>query len=187
MARIKKFKGIKFSIGLTAAAVGLVAVASGLVALSNYYQVTKFARAETERQMNEATDYISEQIQAFIRPVLQSIDRLRRENSDLLYSEEENNRFIQVTVPTLNLNEHIRSVYIGYPNGDFSQVVSFTGKNEKNREAYKANEKSKFAFVTVRDDTADGKIRTTYPLLDSGKPSQPEWARPANYDPRTRP
>jgi adenylate cyclase len=187
MAQIKKFKGIKFSISLTAAAVALVAVASGLVALSNYYQVTKFARVETERQMNEATDYIAEQIQAFIRPVLQSIDRLRREDPDLLYSDKENNRFVQVTVPTLNLNEHIRSVYIGYPNGDFSQVVSFTGKNEKNREIYKANEAAKFAYVTVRDIGSAGKVRTTRPLLDNGSPSQPEWVRTAQYDPRTRP
>ncbi|USG62561.1 hypothetical protein NBZ79_06180 [Sneathiella marina] len=187
MARKRKFKGIKFSISLTAGAVSLVAVASGLVALSNYYQVTNFAKIETERQMDEATEYISEQIQAFIRPVLQSIDRLTREDPHLLYADDIRNRFLQVTVPTLNLNEHIRSIYIGYPNGDFSQVVSFTGKNEKSRKVYNANENAKFAFVTIRDDSANEKVRTTQPLLENGSPSQVGWARAADYDPRTRP
>jgi adenylate cyclase len=187
MARGNKFKGIKFSISLTAAAVALVAIASGLVTLSNYYQVTNFAKIETERQMDEAMDYISEQIQAFIRPVLQSIDRLSREDPRLLYADENGNRFLQVTIPTLNLYDHIRSVYIGYPNGDFSQIVSFSGKNEKSREIYNANENAKFAYVTIRDAATKGKARTTRPLLENGNPSQSEWTRPAEYDPRTRP
>jgi len=165
----------------------LVTIASGLVALTNYYQVTNFARAETERQMNQATDHISEQIEDFIRPVLQSIDRLRREEPALLYSDKKGNRFLQVTVPTLSLNNHIRSVYIGYPNGDFSQIVSFTGKNEKSRAVYKANENANYAYVTIRDDGNEAKIRTTQPLAENGKPSQTEWSSPSDYDPRTRP
>lgn len=187
MAGAREFRGIKFSFSLTAAAVVLVVITSGLVALSNYYQVTNFARIETERQMDEATDYISEQIQAFIRPVLQSIDRLGREDPQLLYESEIGNRFLQVTIPTLNLNEHIRSVYIGYPNGDFSQIVSFTGKNQNSREIYNANEKSKFAFVTIRDASVNGKIRITQPLLEDGGPGQKAETRPDDFDPRTRP
>lgn len=178
---------LRIGVGITSFAILLVALASGGIVGFNFYQGSKIARERTEADIQTVIARIERQSQSLIAPVaptLNSIVTLSK-HTDLNADLAEPLR--DLTLPLLTRYPQISSVYIGYANGQFTQVVSFVGKGVAFKTPYAATDKAEFALVQTDVEGPAGRGRTVQPLSPAGAFDEAPWYETTTYDPRERP
>ncbi|MEM7424911.1 MAG: adenylate/guanylate cyclase domain-containing protein [Pseudomonadota bacterium] len=178
---------LRIGVGITSFAILLVALASGGIVGFNFYQGSKLARERTEADIQTVISRIERQAQSLIAPVaptLNSIVTLSKHtdlNADLAQPLRD------LTLPLLTRHPQISSVYIGFANGQFTQLVSFVGKGTAFKTPYAATEHAEFALVQTDVEGPAGRGRTVQPLSPAGSFDEAPWYETTTYDPRERP
>ena len=178
---------LKLGTGIATFAIFLVFLASVLIVGFNYYQGTQETHARTGELVNNALQRTEERLQALIAPVAPALNAISvlSEHADLRADDGATMRAL--VLPVLRKNTQISSIYVGYEDGGFTQLVSFAGKGKVFREPYKVSDSAAFALVRTATEGPGAGRRTIQPILASGKLDEELHSELTQYDPRARP
>jgi adenylate cyclase len=165
----------------------LIALAGGIIWF-NSIQFNELAIAATKRQMEEAQDKIIERIKLLYEPIyaILGVGSLVPQLTSPSIGDDPRGR--ELTLRALRLYPQIRSLYVGFDNGDFHMVTHIAGdRSAALRASLQAPNDAVFA-VNVIAAGVEGRRESRWSFLsEEGAVVGRRDPTPASFDPRRRP
>ena len=178
----------QYYVGITALLLVMVVALAGGIIWYNSKKSNQLAIAAAERMMLEAGDDVSNRIKLLYDPMyaIVGIASLVPELISPAIKEDPGARSLLMRV--LRVYPQIRSLYVGFDNGEFFMVTHIAGENgAKLRGALHAPSDAAFANEIISAETAgDRKTRWVF-LSEDGTVVGRLDPAPAEFDPRARP
>ncbi len=178
-------------------------VIAGAVAGYNYYKDKRLAREMAGDLLSEVSDKVILESRRVFEPALSIVTLMDRFEGAAVKPALHSHPAAQLMMDSLVRFPQLFSIYLGFDDGDFYQVVSFRGLNGKARDALHAPRRAMFGIRTVhRMATYSPVDRATGRQLSVGHSRRMEmWVwlngdrkivgshavRESTYDPRVRP
>lgn len=159
-------------------------VGSG-VAIANYIEARKTAFKVAGDAFHATIGQINQQRLAFFTPVFMIMDMLPNAPS-LQQADQASEQTVQLMLSSLKSNPQISAVYVGYQNGDYSQVLSIS-ESEKDFIARRGGPPlTRYAVQAIRADSSGARTETWTFLDGDHRQVGVPVVHPATYDPRRR-
>ncbi len=162
----------------------VVSLTSAIIAIANYAQTRSAAIEVATNTFDSAIVRLNEQRIAFFSPVNLFVE-LYSEHPAVKSGGRASSSIIQSVIQGLSLNPHISSVYVGYENGDYLQVLSLDDR--RNIIALiDGPPETRYAVQAIRQGD-DGVRVQTFTFYDNNRREIGSYSKdsPA-YDPRSR-
>jgi len=165
-------------------AIALIMLTGGIIGWYNYAQSSRMIVASANRVFNDLTREVSTDLANGSRLNHTTIDMLARSGLGAASSTKERLKLLPLLQAALAHNDRLYSLYAGYEDGAFFQLVPL--RNEARKASFKAPENAAYLVWTV--DGSESGARSNYRFFDAELhliAERPYGGRP--YDPRTRP
>lgn len=163
-------------------------VVSGLLIWFNFYKNTQAALEVADQLLIEVSEKVLERTRGTFRPVMKLAVTTAQlpEMTDKPNSQHQH-KLVPYFLQMLAENPQIYSVYMGFGDGDFYQVLSIAGLDGDARKPLEAPDAAHFAIRHIFHD-ANGTKQEVWGYLDANRQRIHERvvATPS-YDPRSRP
>lgn len=154
------------------------------VAISDYVQNRRTAIRVAADTFKERIGRINERRLAFFAAPFLIVEQLH-DDPVLLQPAGSKDAILKSILSSLRMNPHISSVYAGYENGNYFQVLSISDAEKSFIDRLGAPQATRFAVQDIRAD--DGARRESWRFLDAGGGQIGSLAdQAASYDPRRR-
>ena len=178
---------IRFSVGISTFAMIMVLVSSIMIVAYYFHQDTMRAHDRTVRQVSAVLQQVEARTSVLTGALILTLDSIVAVTG-LTNDREEIGQSLQVILaPVLVQNPSITSAYVGYADGEFTQIVSFVDRDLEARGPYRATKDADFAYVRVIPSLDGGGDRIVQPVSPTGRAVGAPWQEPSDYDPRVRP
>lgn len=178
----------QYYVGITALLLVMVVALAGGIIWYNSKKSNQLAIAAAERMMLEAGDDVSNRIKLLYDPMYAIVGIASLVPELISPAIKDDPRARSLLMRVLRVYPQIRSLYVGFDNGEFFMVTHIAGENgAKLRGALHAPADAAFANEIISAETAgDRKTRWVF-LSEDGTVVGRLDPAPAEFDPRARP
>ena len=178
----------QYYVGITALLLVMVVALAGGIIWYNSKKSNQLAIAAAERMMLEAGDDVSNRIKLLYDPMYAIVGIASLVPELISPAIKDDPRARSLLMRVLRVYPQIRSLYVGFDNGEFFMMTHIAGENgAKLRGALHAPSDAAFANEIISAETAgDRKTRWVFLSEDSTVVGRLDPA-PAEFDPRARP
>jgi adenylate cyclase len=178
----------QYYVGITALLLVMVVALAGGIIWYNSKKSNQLAIAAAERMMLEAGDDVSNRIKLLYDPMYAIVGIASLVPELISPAIKDDPRARSLLMRVLRVYPQIRSLYVGFDNGEFFMVTHIGGENgAKLRGALHAPSDAAFANEIISAETAgDRKTRWVF-LSEDGTVVGRLDPAPAEFDPRARP
>jgi adenylate cyclase len=178
----------QYYVGITALLLVMVVALAGGIIWYNSKKSNQLAIAAAERMMLEAGDDVSNRIKLLYDPMYAIVGIASLVPELISPAIKDDPRARSLLMRVLRVYPQIRSLYVGFDNGEFFMVTHIAGENgAKLRGALHAPSDAAFANEIISAETAgDRKTRWVF-LSEDGTVVGRLDPAPAEFDPRARP
>ena len=178
----------QYYVGITALLLVMVVALAGGIIWYNSKKSNQLAIAAAERMMLEAGDDVSNRIKLLYDPMYAIVGIASLVPELISPAIKDDPRARSLLMRVLRVYPQIRSLYVGFDNGEFFMVTHVAGENgAKLRGALHAPADAAFANEIISAETAgDRKTRWVF-LSEDGTVVGRLDPAPAEFDPRARP
>jgi adenylate cyclase len=178
----------QYYVGITALLLVMVVALAGGIIWYNSKKSNQLAIAAAERMMLEAGDDVSNRIKLLYDPMYAIVGIASLVPELISPAIKDDPRARSLLMRVLRVYPQIRSLYVGFDNGEFFMVTHIGGENgAKLRAALHAPSDAAFANEIISAETAgDRKTRWVF-LSEDGTVVGRLDPAPAEFDPRARP
>lgn len=165
-------------------AIALIVATGGIIGWYNYIQSSRIILDSADRAFDDLTREVSTDLANGSRLNHTTIELLARSGLGEAPSAEDRSRLVPLLQAALANNDRLYSVYVGYTDGAFFQLVPL--RTEARKESVKAPQNAAYLVWTV--DAAETGARSSYRFLAADLHTIAE--RPYDgppFDPRKRP
>lgn len=182
-----KINYLKSTISIRITSIGIfifISLVTALVAIGLQYEFSKsMTHSYTLQLYNYAANDVSEHLnRENDKTVIDSA--LLANFNDLVIGEDLHPDAFQLFANAMTRNDVYNSIYVGFPNGDLTQLVSIN-KTLNNRDKLKANVTDRWVLVTISNET--GTRQRKYQYLDKDFNLRNTRYEKTNYDATQRP
>lgn len=178
---------VRFSVGISTFAMAMVLLSSMLIVAFYYFQDVSRARERTVRNVSNIVQQIEDKTRVLASALFLTIDNIVAISS-LAESRQDGDKSLRVILtPMFRQNPSITAAYIGYSDGDFSQLVSLFGRDHDARLPYRASADASFAVIRIEENLDGSRARRVQAYAANGTPIGRQWGEPTDFDPRERP
>ena len=162
----------------------LVLLTGAAITIGNFLQTRDAATDLAAGAFDSTIDRISERHAGFFAPVTLVVELY---SHDLLLSGEARNpeSLIEPVLHTLDQHPQLSSVYVGYENGDFFQIVSVFGR-EGVAESIGAPSETHYGVQSISQNVGEPRKRVWTFLDENTQYIGEQTTNAPDYDPRTR-
>jgi adenylate cyclase len=178
----------QYYVGITALLLVMVVALAGGIIWYNSKKSNQLAIAAAERMMLEAGDDVSNRIKLLYDPMYAIVGIASLVPELISPAIKDDPRARSLLMRVLRVYPQIRSLYVGFDNGEFFMMTHIAGENgAKLRGALHAPSDAAFANEIISAETAgDRKTRWVF-LSEDGTVVGRLDPAPAEFDPRARP
>jgi len=178
----------QYYVGITALLLVMVVALAGGIIWYNSKKSNQLAIAAAERMMLEAGDDVSNRIKLLYDPMYAIVGIASLVPELISPAIKDDPRARSLLMRVLRVYPQIRSLYVGFDNGEFFMMTRIAGENgAKLRGALHAPSDAAFANEIISAETAgDRKTRWVF-LSEDGTVVGRLDPAPAEFDPRARP
>lgn len=163
----------------------MVLLVGGSIGILGFTGMNGALRAAMEQQFDDLILLMQERERRLIQPVEIQLGILMHDRVVSAETVEERLESLPILAQSLRMSETVKSVYIGYPNGEFFMVRRVDQPQIASR--FQAPEGAQFLVQSITRET-DGAMVGAYRFFDDGLRNIETRPMPSyRYDPRTRP
>ena len=187
----QKYRGIlinaPLNFNIIAIFIALFVILAGGLIWYNYDRNAKLALDAADTLLQNVSEKVVERTRNFIDPPVALIDLAADLPTLSTWPANIRHATPEYFLDTLTAYPQLYGLFIGYGNGDFFQVVHFTGVNAETMRRLKAPDGTVFGIRTIKRQPDDTRVQTWTFLDGDRRPIGAPLVSAATYDPRVRP
>jgi len=163
----------------------LIGLTAGLALYLQYYFSRELAGTAAENAFLATSERVGERIQALERQSANLVGLLGNLTEFKNYPDVASERHVLTLLAgMMDQNPNFYSIYIGYENGDFFEIINLES-NENVRGAFKAAPHDRWVLIKIQEMAGKRWKDTSY--LDQHFTARLQTQEQTDYDPRSRP